>query len=543
MSVLGRKARELVELYRVSLEQRIEQGDWNLVCRDEKLFEKVERLLRDGCAQDVHVFPSVDPLEVMEQSLQRSAPFPDQARTAAGLEGLAKAFEVLELAALNLYLCPWRKEYRVVKMFSGMFIHYIKPSLSTPQVLKLFGLMGYQASKAKSSEELCLCPPALPLDFLLRIACAFFTARCECRILLAANEKNSGARVGAREWELNLVQERQRGHSVEEALENTKRKFYWPPLRDDILESSAMESQLDLYTAEGAELNRGQGEAGLAEESLHSPTLVECSSSKSTTAVKDNNGVFTPRETVCVSTLNCQLTKSTKPRECSEKEQARQTSNRMESLPPGLSSQMRSWSSTLPDDTCSCMKSEYGFQQHCSTCNALHTLSCAVLNQCMEDRHDRGAAFQPALQEHRENRGAATRRGGGGEGWGSASPPSLLHDAQGQLSSLSADYSAGSPAGSFPLQPIPFHECCDMAKPEPQLICKSCRVFHISSCGNVEFCQLKHVICKLGVCSKRCKDPPWILCRYCGAEYCKRCWYLKPLECHCGQTFDQSSSV
>lgn len=532
MSSLGRKARELVELYRGSLEQRIEQGDWNLVCRDETLCEKVERLLMNGCAQDVHVFPSVDPLEVMKQSLQRAAHFPDQASTAAGLEGLARAFEVLELAALNLHLCPWRKEYRVVKMFSGMFSHYIKPSLSTPQVLELFGLLGYQASKARSSEELCLCPQARPLDFLLHLACAFFTARCECRMLLAALEKKAGAgaRNGGREWELNLVQERQRGHSLEQALDNTKRKFDWPSLRDDILESSAIENQLDLYTAEGAELNRGQGEAGLAEEGLHSPPLVVCSSSKLTTAVNDSNGVSTSRETVCVSTLNCQLTKSTKPKESSGKEQARQTSNRMESLPSSLSSQTRSRSSTLPDDTCSCTKSKHVFQQHCYTCNG-------------QDRHDRGPAFEPAVQEYRESRGAATGRGGGGEGWGSASPPSQLHDAQGQLSCLSADYSGGSPAGSFPAQPIPFHECCDTTKPEPQLVCKSCRVFHISSCGNVEFCQVNHVICKLGVCSKRCKDPPYILCRYCGAEYCKRCWYLRPLECHCGQTFDQSSSV
>lgn len=107
MTVPGKKARDLVELYRVSLEHRIEQGDWNLVCRDEELIKKVEGLLMGDCAQDTHSL-GLDPLSVMEDSLQTAQ--------GVGLKGLARAFEVLELASLNLYLCPWRKEYRVVKV-------------------------------------------------------------------------------------------------------------------------------------------------------------------------------------------------------------------------------------------------------------------------------------------------------------------------------------------------------------------------------------------------------------------------------------------
>lgn len=107
MTVPGKKARDLVELYRVSLEHRIEQGDWNLVCRDEELIKEVEGLLMGDCAKDTHSL-GLDPLSVMEDSLQTAQ--------GVGLKGLARAFEVLELASLNLYLCPWRKEYRVVKV-------------------------------------------------------------------------------------------------------------------------------------------------------------------------------------------------------------------------------------------------------------------------------------------------------------------------------------------------------------------------------------------------------------------------------------------
>ena len=99
-------------MYQANLERRIQQGDWNLVCRDEDLCKEVEGLLSKGAAQDTHCPLGLDPLSVMETSLEAS-PFTSGQ---TGLERLAKAFEVLELAALNLYLCPWRKEYRVVKV-------------------------------------------------------------------------------------------------------------------------------------------------------------------------------------------------------------------------------------------------------------------------------------------------------------------------------------------------------------------------------------------------------------------------------------------
>lgn len=115
MSASGnKKARDLVESYRTSLEHRIEQGDWNLVCRDEDLCKQVEGLLKDSCAQNTHSTLGLDPLGLMEESL-KTVP-PALGRAGSGLERLARAFEVLELAALNLYLCPWRKEYRVVKV-------------------------------------------------------------------------------------------------------------------------------------------------------------------------------------------------------------------------------------------------------------------------------------------------------------------------------------------------------------------------------------------------------------------------------------------
>lgn len=97
-------------------------------------------------------------------------------------------------------------------MYSGTFTHFIKPVLSTPQIEKLFGLLGYQPSSRH--EQLRLQPSRVgpaSLEDLVRLSCAFFLARCECRLLLTA----LGKHVGETQWELSMVRERQKGNSLQ----------------------------------------------------------------------------------------------------------------------------------------------------------------------------------------------------------------------------------------------------------------------------------------------------------------------------------------
>lgn len=101
----------LINRYQTNLERRIEKGDQSLVCRDEGLCKEVELLLSNNNAQKIHLH-GLDSLTVMEKSLHA---FPSKTGQ-MGLEKLSKAFEVLELAALNLYVFPWRREYRLVKV-------------------------------------------------------------------------------------------------------------------------------------------------------------------------------------------------------------------------------------------------------------------------------------------------------------------------------------------------------------------------------------------------------------------------------------------
>lgn len=102
----------LINKYKSNLESRIEKGDRSLVCRDEDFCKEVEMLLRNGSGQKIHSLRGLDSLAVMEKSL---SVFPSKTGQ-VGLEKLSKAFEVLELAALNLYVYPWRREYRLVKV-------------------------------------------------------------------------------------------------------------------------------------------------------------------------------------------------------------------------------------------------------------------------------------------------------------------------------------------------------------------------------------------------------------------------------------------
>lgn len=119
MSISRQRSRNLVSAYDHSLEQQIAGKGSSLVCRDEELWTQVEALLMDGDAQETH-HPALDPLRAMEESLKAAASAPAasvrRGKSKGGLQGLAKAFEVMEQAALNLYLGPWREEYKIVKV-------------------------------------------------------------------------------------------------------------------------------------------------------------------------------------------------------------------------------------------------------------------------------------------------------------------------------------------------------------------------------------------------------------------------------------------
>uniref|UniRef100_A0A3Q2QI93 Spermatogenesis associated 2 like n=1 Tax=Fundulus heteroclitus TaxID=8078 RepID=A0A3Q2QI93_FUNHE len=229
----------LVDAYDRVLEQQILGRGSCLACRDETLRTQVDGLLEDADPREVHCL-GLDPLGAMEEALMAapSVAYGRRGGAGRGLRGLAKAFEVLEQAALNLYLGPWREEYKVIKMYSGTFTHFIAPVLPLALAERLFGLLGYRPGPARPEQLRLQSARVSPasLEDLLRLSCAFFLARCECRLLLRA----LGGRGGDGQWELSLVRERQRGLRLQVAVDNVGLQL-------------AAEAEVDLYREEEEE--------------------------------------------------------------------------------------------------------------------------------------------------------------------------------------------------------------------------------------------------------------------------------------------------
>ncbi|NWQ62420.1 SPA2L protein, partial [Neopipo cinnamomea] len=95
------------------------------------------------------------------------------------LRGLAGAFRLLELAALNLYLFPWRREFGTIQTFSGAFVHLLRPALPEADLLRSLGRLGYER---RDQHHLAVAQPP-PGPVLIAAAAGFLCCRLECEIL------------------------------------------------------------------------------------------------------------------------------------------------------------------------------------------------------------------------------------------------------------------------------------------------------------------------------------------------------------------------
>ncbi|XP_036440609.1 spermatogenesis associated 2-like [Colossoma macropomum] len=580
MSAGVKKNRDgLVEEYQANLEQRIQQGDWNLVCRDEDLCKEVEGLLSKGAAQDTHSPLGLDPLSVMETSLEALPSTSGQ----TGLERLAKAFEVLELAALNLYVCPWRKEYRVVKTFSGMFTHCVKPGLTSQQTKELFGLLGYQPMGIGEEEELRLSSKPVHADSLLQLACAFFTARIECRLLLSCVAPFGSSL----EWELQLVRERKRGHSLHIAQDSAKRKIESTPQSSE----HDMTVDLDLYTddhlepGEQAETNHMTAPPNCTyTPPKESQSLHGTSHSNTTSSKRENDESTSKAKAVCVTTMTYQINPKSCLTELSPK--PLKTSDYEKQVAPGSGAQisyleqghgLRQAQQDRMDVLSHKTQTEIiqGWEKPqknklmkhqcvdksvalvfivCHDCHYIHDLACEDLQYCKGMKHN--VQTTGVIQPPQGERGVT------------ASPQRhtclnekdhiyvicytcnkshdcLCEEAQRcQACSHLVQYLAEmNKEETYTLsKPMPLHQCCTVT--QPRFACLTCKVFHAVSCKD-EQCLGKHEVQELKSVCSRCSHPKlYTLCRFCCAQYCKTCWFENPMECQCGNPFlDHSSSV
>lgn len=73
--------------------------------------------------------------EVVESSLR--------SRSSASLRSLRCAFSVLETVGVNLFLYPWKKEFRSIKTYTGPFVYYVKSTLLEEDIQVILNYMGY----------------------------------------------------------------------------------------------------------------------------------------------------------------------------------------------------------------------------------------------------------------------------------------------------------------------------------------------------------------------------------------------------------------
>ncbi|XP_073706650.1 uncharacterized protein [Garra rufa] len=553
----------LINKYQSNLEKRIEKGDRSLVCKDEELCKEVEILLRSGGAQKIHNQHGLDSLAVMEKSLYA---FPFKTGQ-MGLEKLSKAFEVLELAALNLYIYPWRREYRLVKMFSGMFTHSIKPALTLRQAKELFGLLGYQASSLKEEEELALNSKLVPADFLLSLACGFFTARMECKLLISA----LGSVDRSVEWALQLVKERQAGHSVLVALENTKRQSDAASVSDAVL-AGGMDAELDLYTEQA-----------------------DASHVMSTTGLPLDSSYMQPEE----KPLSKPLQREPSLSNMGSNEDARQgrsfnNPGLMESI-SGDQSESDAQKQEASKVLCSCIMSNPLYIYHCEQCKHFHSMLCSRYTECQFKGHILALCSEKAEElcsTQNQNRLAKEKSkdslkthfcmdGSNSDSFLVCHDCQLIHEhncnfikicnlqhniqlsgklqppqgekanAQKRNKCLSAahhtQYSQEMGDSETPCAPIPYHDCCLKANQTlPETACLTCEVFHFSGCSDLWMCSQKHNIrnvqkyCDTCYTSECCTLQ---VCRYCVAVCCTLCCYKNTMLCKCGKSFIRPSSV
>ncbi|XP_066050880.1 spermatogenesis-associated protein 2-like protein [Chamaea fasciata] len=95
------------------------------------------------------------------------------------LRGLAAAFRLLELAAVNLYLFPWRREFGTIPTFSGAYMHLLRPALPEADLVRSLGRLGYERQD-RHRLAVARLPPA---PALIAAAVGFLACRLECEIL------------------------------------------------------------------------------------------------------------------------------------------------------------------------------------------------------------------------------------------------------------------------------------------------------------------------------------------------------------------------
>lgn len=483
------------------------------------------------------------------------------------------------------------------KMFSGMFTHCIKPALTAQQAKELFALLGYQAA-GSDEEELKLNAKPVHSHTLLQLAYGFFTARIECQLLLTAIASLGGSMQRV----LQFIQERKLGCTFQMALDSAKRKSEPAPCDsplaldatldlytdESLAERSHMASppslpyippsedplQYKLSRSNTSQSNRERNEKKAQAVSISSLTCqIKATPQKTDLCPKlceneremCNTQLSASKEEQHV--CNCLKSYTSFPKQClhcgeihsmdcpffkSCIEQGHKVifaqQHMMDALSKTRQDQTQHWEKPPKDDLKlhSCInKPSNDFFLVCHDCQYIHDAKCEELQMCSHVSHNVQSTgrLQPAQVESGVTAHTCFKV--------EDTPYVVCHTCNKshdlicnelrscEMSGHNTRYVLENNEIATQANPMPLHQCCTST--QPTFACLTCRVFHAVPCDDNQ-CRRQHEVQCLKYMCCTCSDTElYILCRYCCAQLCKKCWFKSPLDCICGMPFDASA--
>ncbi|XP_055401258.1 spermatogenesis-associated protein 2 [Bubalus kerabau] len=179
------------DLFRKYVQFHESQGDAT-PGSDESLRAAASTLLSLHKVDPCYRFRLIQFYEVVESALR--------SLRSSSLRALRCAFSVLETVGVNLFLCPWKKEFRSIKTYTGPFVYYVKSTLLEEDIRAILSYMGYmpELGTAYRLKELVETLQVKMVSFEL------FLAKVECEQMLEIHSqvKDKGY------TELDVVSER-----------------------------------------------------------------------------------------------------------------------------------------------------------------------------------------------------------------------------------------------------------------------------------------------------------------------------------------------
>ncbi|KAL1770438.1 spermatogenesis-associated protein 2 [Sigmodon hispidus] len=165
---------------------------------DEYLQVAAATLLSLQKVDPLHRFQLIKLYEVVASSLR--------SLSSSSLSALHCAFSMLETVAINLFLFPWKEEFRSIKTYTGPFVYYVKSTLLEKDIRAILRFMGYEPElgTAYKLKELVESLQVKMVSFKL------FLAKVECEQMLGIHSKVKDKGYS----ELDVVTERKNSTDV-----------------------------------------------------------------------------------------------------------------------------------------------------------------------------------------------------------------------------------------------------------------------------------------------------------------------------------------